>query len=152
MEFDPETNKRKDPEYIQPFVHTELPKEDHKVSVAASLSHFSKEMQKIIETIDPVEIKRIGGAGNKCNNLARGNVDSYLHPSPGLKYWDLCAPEALIKAMGGVATDSFLKRLQYPKDGDKQIRGLVLAKNPPMHDMIVRRLGSVLTDLSKKFL
>lgn len=98
-------------------------------------------MQNIIETIEPVEIKRIGGAGNKCCNVARGNVDSYLHPSPGLKYWDLCAPETLIKAMGGFATDVLQNRLTYPKEGDKKIRGLLLAKNPNMHAMIVKRLG-----------
>ena len=59
----------------------------------------------VIQTIDPVEIKRIGGAGNKCCNVAIGNVDAYMHPSPGMKYWDLCAPETLIKAMGGYATN-----------------------------------------------
>jgi 3'(2'), 5'-bisphosphate nucleotidase len=59
----------------------------------------------VIETIDPVEIKRIGGAGNKCCNVATGNVDAYIHPSVGLKYWDLCASETLIKAVGGFATD-----------------------------------------------
>lgn len=44
---------------------------------------------------------RIGGAGNKCVHLALGNVDSYIYPSLGCMYWDLCAPESLIKAMGG---------------------------------------------------
>ena len=67
--------------------------------------HFSPTMQTIIETISPVEIVRLGGAGNKCNNLSIGTVDAYIHPSPGLKYWDLCAPESIVKGMGGYATD-----------------------------------------------
>jgi hypothetical protein len=37
-------------------------------------------MKEILEVISPVEIKRIGGAGNKCLNVAIGNVDSYVHP------------------------------------------------------------------------
>ena len=92
-------------EYLQPFDHEAEPAEDHEVRVAASLTHFSDTMKEIIETIKPVEIVRLGGAGNKCCHLSLGTVDSYLHPSPGLKYWDLCAPESLIKAMGGYATD-----------------------------------------------
>ena len=92
-------------EYVEPFDHLEIPADDHKFQVAASISHFSQEMKEIIETIAPVEIKRIGGAGNKCASLALGIVDSYIHPSPGLKYWDLCASEILIKAMGGYATN-----------------------------------------------
>ena len=62
--------------------------------------------------------------------MAYGTVDSYLHPSPGLKYWDLCAPETLIKAMGGYATNIREERLTYPTDGNKQIPGLILARNP----------------------
>jgi 3'-phosphoadenosine 5'-phosphosulfate (PAPS) 3'-phosphatase len=33
------------PEYIEPFNHHEVPAEDHKVIVAASISHFSAEMK-----------------------------------------------------------------------------------------------------------
>ena len=92
-------------EYLAPFNHEEEPAADHTIRVAASLSHFSDTMQNILKTIEPVEIIRIGGAGNKCNNLAIGNCDAYIHPSPGLCYWDLCAPESLIKGMGGYSTN-----------------------------------------------
>lgn len=134
-------------EYLQPFEHQAEPAEDHKVKVAASLSHFNERMQSIINTIEPVEICRIGGAGNKCNNLAIGNVDSYIHPSPGLCYWDLCAPESLIKGMGGYSTNLMQERLRYPLDGDRKIKGLILARNPPMYRMISRRMGDVLKNI-----
>ena len=101
-------------------------------------------MKSIIETIDPVEIKRIGGAGNKCCAVSFGIADCYIHPSPGLKYWDLCASETLIKAMGGYATNIKEERLTYNIEGNKQIAGLILAKNPNYHSIIVRRLGSLL--------
>jgi 3'-phosphoadenosine 5'-phosphosulfate (PAPS) 3'-phosphatase len=93
-------------------------------------------MEEIIQTISPVEIVRLGGAGNKCNNLAIGTVDSYIHPSPGLRSWDLCAPESIIKAMGGYSTNLAQERLLYPIEGDRKIKGLILAKNPPMYKMI----------------
>ena len=61
---------------------------------------------------------RIGGAGNKCYNVAIGQVDSYIYPSYGLKYWDLCASESIIKGMGGKCTNLLLERLTYHKSGD----------------------------------
>ena len=91
--------------YIEPFNHVDKPADDYKFIVGTSISHFSQDMKNIIETISPVEIKRLGGAGNKCASVALGNTDSYVYPSKGCKYWDLCAPEILVKAMGGYATD-----------------------------------------------
>lgn len=75
-------------------------------------------MKEIIETISPVEIKRIGGAGNKCCSVADGTVDTYMHPVFGLKYWDLCASESLVKAMGGCATNVLEQRLTYHRGTD----------------------------------
>lgn len=54
---------------FEPFT-VEEPAEDHQIRVAASLSHFSDTIKTIIESIEPVEIVRLGGAGNKCCNLA----------------------------------------------------------------------------------
>lgn len=96
----------RDIEYLEPF-NVEEPDEDHSIKVAASLSHFSAQIKEIIETIEPVEIVRLGGAGNKCCHLAQSTVDAYIHPSPGLMHWDLCAPESLVKGMGGWATNLF---------------------------------------------
>lgn len=56
-------------EIFEPFEVSE-PVEGHKIRVAASLSHFSDTIKTIIESIEPVEIVRLGGAGNKCCNLA----------------------------------------------------------------------------------
>lgn len=139
-----EANLAREIEYIAPFNHVEEPAEDHKIRVAASLSHFSKQIEEILNAIDPVEIVRLGGAGNKCCNLAYGNVDSYIHPSPGLKNWDLCAPESLIKAMGGYSTNLFQERLTYPLEGDHKLKGLMLGRNPRMYALITRRMGKLL--------
>ena len=109
-------------------------------------------MKTILETIHPVEIRRIGGAGNKCCNVAYGTVDCYVYPSYGLKYWDLCASEMVIKAMGGYVTNMKEEVLRYPLDGNRQIQGLILAKNPKYHRMIVSRLGSLLQTLKGKFI
>lgn len=70
-------------------------------------------MMEIIETLAPVDICRLGGAGNKVNRIALGEVETYVQPSAGLKYWDLCAPEVIVRAMGGLFTDIQGNRLYY---------------------------------------
>lgn len=88
-----------------------------------------------------MEIVRLGGAGNKCLALAVAKTEAYMHPNPGLKYWDLCANEPLIKGMGGFSTNLFGERLRYPIAGNHSVRGLILARNPPMYNLIMKRLG-----------
>lgn len=132
-------------EYLCPFDHEQpgdktIPK-DKNIRIAASLQHFSANMTRIADKIGPVEVVKLGGAGNKCNNIAIGTVDTYLHPSPGLKFWDLCAPESIIKAMGGYATDFKLERVVYVAGADPNLKGLILAKNPLWHHTIVSRLA-----------
>ena len=98
-----------------------------------------------------MDIKRIGGAGNKCANVAVGTVDTYMHPSQGLKYWDLCASEILIKAMGGYATNLKEERLTYHLGTNVNLAGLIISRTPSHHSLIVRRLGTILQTLRASF-
>ena len=138
------------PKYLKPFDHFKKPSDNHIIKVAASIVHFNDTIKQIIETVKPMEIFRIGGAANKCCELAMGNVDTYMHPFPGLKYHDLCAPESLIKAMGGVSYNLYSERLTYPTSGDQRLRGLILAKNPEMYKMLKRRLKPLMNTILKK--
>ena len=145
-----EETTRRHPFYMEPFEDKELAT-DHEIRVAASLSHFSPQIKEIIETLEPVKIVRLGGAGNKCCNLAISTVDAYIHPSPGLMFWDLCAPESLVKGMGGWATDLHQRRLSYPVNAENyKLAGLILARHPPMYNEIKRRMGELLINIGKK--
>ena len=66
----PEQSIAREIKYTEPFDHDEVPAEDHNVKVGASLTHFSPSLKEIIEKASPVEIIRLGGAGNKCLALA----------------------------------------------------------------------------------
>jgi len=108
-------------------------------------------MKEIIDTLEPHEIVRLGGAGNKVAHLAQGTVDCYIHPSPGLMNWDLCAPESLIKGMGGWATNLYQERLSYHADAPNyKIKGLIAAKHSPMYNMIKSRMGQLLVNIATK--
>lgn len=65
---------------------------------------MTQEMQNIVDQLKPYECCRLGGAGNKVNRIALGEVDAYVQPHGGLSQWDLCAPETIIRAMGGIIT------------------------------------------------
>ena len=66
--------------------------------MGASLHHYTPEIAELLKATEPNEMIRIGGAGNKCLHVATGKLDTYVHPSSGLSFWDMCAPESLIKA------------------------------------------------------
>ena len=71
----------------------------------------------------------MGGAGNKCLFIALGEADTYI--SLGLSYWDICAPEVVVKAMGGIVTDLFQQKLHYDLETKPHgVRGVIIAKSP----------------------
>ena len=45
-----------------------------------------------------------------------GDVDTYLSPGLCCKFWDLCAPEAILRAMGGVMTGIKKENYLYSED------------------------------------
>lgn len=77
-----------------------------------------------------------GSVGLKIGLLATGECDLYIHPAPGLKEWDTCAPEAILQAAGGIVTDGWGRPLQYNKPNVRQRQGL-LASNGAAHAQIV---------------
>ena len=65
-------------------------------------------MNKIYEKLDPKSIERVAGAGNKFVHLSSGKSDIYLNFVRGLKLWDTCAGDALIKSRFGIMTNANL--------------------------------------------
>lgn len=49
--------------------------------------------------------------------ILENSIDVYYYPRVGgLSSWDICAGEALIKAIGGVVTDKKHKPIEYSED------------------------------------
>lgn len=59
--------------------------------------------------------------------LAEGKAHAYVFASKGCKKWDTCAPEAILKAVGGKLTDMHGKEYSYDKDVEFPNRGGVFA-------------------------
>mmetsp|Transcript_8075 Transcript_8075/g.24067 ORF Transcript_8075/g.24067 Transcript_8075/m.24067 type:complete len:352 (-) Transcript_8075:1443-2498(-) len=85
-----------------------------------------------------------GGAGNKILGAALGEVACSIQHKFGGP-WDLCAPEAVLKAMGGRITDLFGDEIEiYGKDAPASCnkRGYVASSSssPIYHDALTKAL------------
>ena len=72
-----------------------------------------------------------------------GEADSYINPGNRCSFWDLCAPEAILRAMGGILTDENQNRLRYTKErngGSTLIPGFFIGKTSNMHALIFNRI------------
>uniref|UniRef100_A0AAR2J857 3'(2'),5'-bisphosphate nucleotidase 1 n=1 Tax=Pygocentrus nattereri TaxID=42514 RepID=A0AAR2J857_PYGNA len=78
---------------------------DGKRIVTTTRSHSNKLVIDAVQAMEPHDVIRVGGAGNKIIQLVEGKASAYVFASPGCKKWDTCAPEAILHAVGGKLTD-----------------------------------------------
>ncbi|XP_013875461.1 3'(2'),5'-bisphosphate nucleotidase 1 isoform X3 [Austrofundulus limnaeus] len=84
--------------------------------VTTTRSHSNKVVMDCVDAMEPHEVVRVGGAGNKIIQLVEGKASAYVFASPGCKKWDTCAPEALLHAVGGKLTDMYGNPYRYDAD------------------------------------
>nr|XP_048295459.1 3'(2'),5'-bisphosphate nucleotidase 1 isoform X2 [Myodes glareolus] len=84
--------------------------------ITTTRSHNSKLVTDCIAAMNPDNVLRVGGAGNKVIQLIEGKASAYVFASPGCKKWDTCAPEVILHAVGGKLTDIHGNALQYDKE------------------------------------
>ncbi|XP_041661359.1 3'(2'),5'-bisphosphate nucleotidase 1 isoform X2 [Cheilinus undulatus] len=84
--------------------------------VTTTRSHSNKLVTDCVDAMEPHEVIRVGGAGNKIIQLVEGKASAYVFASPGCKKWDTCAPEAILHAVGGKLTDMHGNAYRYDAD------------------------------------
>lgn len=95
--------------------------------IATTRSHGTRAVVEAIESCEPTEVLRVGGAGHKVLLLIEGKAHAYVFASPGCKKWDTCAPEAVLHAIGGKLTDIHGNTYQYQATVQRRNTGGVLA-------------------------
>lgn len=106
---------------------------------AVSRFHRSKSVDAKLAALGVQELVPTGSAGVKGIRVASAELDLYAHPSRGaIKLWDVCAPEAIVVAAGGVFTDGTGRRFDYR--GPLAQGAGMLAGNPVLHAAAVERL------------
>jgi 3'(2'), 5'-bisphosphate nucleotidase len=71
-----------------------------------SRSHGAAGLEELALRLGFRKVTRCGSAGVKATRIAAGEADVYAQPGRAGALWDACAPEALVMAAGGRATDA----------------------------------------------
>ena len=69
--------------------------------LAASRSHRSPRMDKVVQAFGLKEEVLRGSVGIKVGLIVEQQCDLYIHLSPRTKQWDTCAPEVILHEAGG---------------------------------------------------
>nr|XP_021324071.1 3'(2'),5'-bisphosphate nucleotidase 1 isoform X1 [Danio rerio] len=86
---------------------------DGKRIITTTRSHSNKLVIDTVQAMEPHDVIRVGGAGNKIIQLVEGTASAYVFASLGCKKWDTCAPEAILHAVGGKLTDMHGNTYKY---------------------------------------
>ncbi|MBZ4421966.1 3'(2'),5'-bisphosphate nucleotidase CysQ [Myxococcus sp. RHSTA-1-4] len=85
--------------------------------LVVSRSHRSKLTDAVAKRLGITRERESGSVGLKCGLLAEATADVYIHTSGKSYRWDNCAPEAVLRAAGGILTD--LGGTPYSYDGSE---------------------------------
>ncbi len=114
----------------------------NKMILVSSRSH----RQQIVDTIRrrlKITSERVSGSvGLKVGLIVRQLADLYIHPSPGCKEWDLCAPCALLEAAGGTMCDCWGNPIGFNKRDVRAHNGVV-ATNNQLHEQVIAVIARV---------
>jgi len=116
--------------------------------LAASRSHRSPRMNKVVTRFGFREEVQRGSVGIKVGLLIEQQCDVYIHLSPRTKQWDTCAPEVILTEAGGRMSDLFGYPLNYNVPEVQNRNGLV-ASNGAAHDQIIETLAPLLQEFGR---
>lgn len=117
--------------------------------LAASRSHRSPRMDRVVKKLQLKEEVQRGSVGVKVGLIVERQCDLYIHLSPRTKQWDTCAPEIILREAGGRFTDLFGGEIRYNAPDVQNHNGIV-ATNGHAHDFIIRQLQPLLAEFGRK--
>ncbi len=120
-----------------------------KMRLAASRSHRSPRMNKVVSRFGFQQEVQRGSVGIKIGLLVEQQCDVYIHLSPRTKQWDTCAPQLILTEAGGTLTDLFGNPLNY-NVRDVQNRNGLVASNGVVHEKIIQTLAPLLEEFGRQ--
>jgi len=116
-----------------------------KLRLVVSRSHKPPLVDAMITAMHLPRERSVGSVGLKIGLIARGQADFYVHPNPGTKEWDTCAPEVIVRESGGIMTDCWGRPLLY-NQADVVRRFGVMASNLACHAVVSQSVTEVLDE------
>lgn len=111
--------------------------------LVVSRSHRPPLVDSMIARMGLQRERSIGSVGLKIGLIAQGQAEFYVHPNPGTKEWDTCAPDVIAREAGGLMTDCWNRPLRYNQP-DVVRRFGVLASNGIRHAQLAEVIDDVL--------
>lgn len=96
-----------------------------KMRLVVSRSHRSAATDAIVQKLGITEEAVSGSVGLKVGLIAERKADLYVHLSDRSSAWDACAPEAILRASGGVFTDLAGRQIVYGPGDQRNHRGIL---------------------------
>ena len=137
------------PQFDPERVHVSDKQDLSRMRLAASRSHRSPRMNKVVTRFGFREEVKRGSVGIKVGLLVEKQCDVYIHLSPRTKQWDTCAPEVILTEAGGRMSDLFGYPLNYNVP-DVQNRNGLVASNGAAHDRIIEKLAPLLKEFGRE--
>ncbi|MBC8028653.1 MAG: 3'(2'),5'-bisphosphate nucleotidase CysQ [Pyrinomonadaceae bacterium] len=137
------------PQFEAVRAHVSNHRELRTMRLAASRSHRSPRMDKVVRAFGLQEEVNRGSVGIKVGLIVEQQCDLYVHLSPQTKQWDTCAPEIILSEAGGRLTDLFGRPLGYNRS-DLQNRNGIVASNGVAHEQIIHSLAPLLVEFGRK--
>jgi 3'(2'), 5'-bisphosphate nucleotidase len=126
-------------------LHVSASRDLHRFRLVVSRSHRPPLVDAVISALHLQRERAIGSVGLKIGLIARGQAEFYVHPNPGTKEWDTCAPDIIVREAGGIMTDCWGRPLRY-NQADVVRRFGVLASNGACHAELAQSVARVLDE------
>lgn len=134
----------------EPLTRARVSNQTHipSMRLAASRSHRSPRMDRLVKSFGVKDEIRRGSVGIKIGLIIEQQSDLYVHLSSRTKQWDTCAPEVILTEGGGRLTDLFGQPLHY-NSPDVQNRNGLVASNGISHEAIIQALVPLLAEFGR---
>ncbi|KAL8618369.1 hypothetical protein ACOMHN_047441 [Nucella lapillus] len=113
--------------------------------ITTSRTHSDDVVTGAVNACLPTNVIRVGGAGYKTLLLMEGKAHAYVYANAGCQKWDTCAPEAVLRAVGGQLTDVLGRPIPYHSHAEPRNSAGVLA-TVANHDWYVRQMPDPVKD------
>jgi len=118
------------------------------MTLAASRSHRSPRMDRVVKAFGVQQELQRGSVGIKVGLITEQLCDLYVHLSPHTKQWDTCAPQVILSEAGGRLSDLFGKPISYNAPEVQHHNGLV-ATNGAVHTRVIEALAPLLVEFGR---
>ena len=116
--------------------------------LAASRSHRSPRMDRVVKAFGVKQEVRRGSVGIKVGLIIERQCDLYVHLSPRTKQWDSCAPQVILTEAGGRFSDIFGAPITYNSPQVEHRNGLI-ATNGVAHQQVIEALAPLLVEFGR---